>query len=88
MVVTLRILARNVVTHSASSSVCVIYGQLPARARPLPAANELGGVDTVRNTSGRLGTPQGPTWARRVAVYPGAGPWSYGWTVWAVTPAP
>jgi hypothetical protein len=34
-----------------------------------------------------LGT-QGPTWARRVAVYPGAGPWSYGWTVWAVTPAP
>jgi len=50
--------------------------------------NEHGGVDTVRNTWADLGTPQGPTWARRVAVYPGAGPWSYGWTVWAVTPAP
>lgn len=42
----------------------------------------------MRNTWADLGTPQGPTWARRVAVYPGAGPWSYGWTVWAVTPAP
>jgi hypothetical protein len=50
--------------------------------------NEHGGVDTVRNTWADLGTTQGPTWARRVAVYPGAGPWSYGWTVWAVTPVP
>ena len=50
--------------------------------------NEHGGVDTVRNTRTDLGTPQGPTWARRVGVYPGANRWSYGWTVWAVTPAP
>ena len=46
--------------------------------------NEHGGVDTVRNRWADLGTPQGPPWARRVAAYPGANQWSYGWTVWAV----
>ena len=50
--------------------------------------NEHGGVDTVRNTWADVGTPQGPPGPAGSAVYPGAGRWSYGWTVWAVTPAP
>jgi hypothetical protein len=50
--------------------------------------NEHGGVDTVRARWADLGTATGPVWATQVAAYPGASQWSYGWTVWAVTPAP
>ena len=49
--------------------------------------NEHGGVDTVRARWADLGTAAGPVWARPVATYPGANQWSYGWTVWAVTPS-
>src|SRR6478672_9898588 len=49
--------------------------------------NEHGGVDTVRTRWADLGTATGPVWARLVATYPGANQWSYGWTVWAVTPS-
>lgn len=47
--------------------------------------NEHGGVDTVRSTWPDLGTATGPAWATKVAEYPGAGRWSYAWTLWAVT---
>lgn len=51
--------------------------------------NEHGGVDTVRTRWADLGTAAGPAWATRVATYPGATQWSYGWTVWAVAaPSP
>ncbi len=51
--------------------------------------NEHGGVDTVRTQWAHLGTAAGPAWATRVATYPRATPWSYGWTVWAVAaPSP
>ncbi|MDT7574803.1 MAG: hypothetical protein QOH17_1136 [Pseudonocardiales bacterium] len=49
--------------------------------------NEHGGIDTVRTRWADLGTATGPVWATQVAAYPGASQWSYGWTVWAVTPA-
>lgn len=49
--------------------------------------NERGGVDTVRSTWPDLGGPAGPSWARLVAGHPGAGPWSYSWTLWEVGPA-
>ena len=49
--------------------------------------NERGGVDTVRSTWPGLGGPGGPSWARLVAEHPGAGPWSYSWTLWEVGPA-
>ncbi len=45
--------------------------------------NEHGGVDTVRTTWPDLGTTTGPAWARKIALYRGAGPWSYAWTLWA-----
>lgn len=55
----------------------------PAHVRYL-LRNERGGVDTVRATWPDLGAPGGPSWARLVAEYPGAGQWSYAWSLWAV----
>lgn len=55
----------------------------PAHVRYL-LRNERGGVDTVRATWPDLGAAGGPTWARLVAEYPGAGQWSYAWSLWAV----
>ena len=48
--------------------------------------NEHGGVDMVRTTWPDLGTATGPAWARKIAQYRGAGPWSYAWTLWATGP--
>lgn len=50
--------------------------------------NERGGVDAVRTTWPGFGTPAGPGWATLAATEPGAGRWSYSWTLWAVTSRP
>ncbi|QJY48283.1 phospholipid carrier-dependent glycosyltransferase [Pseudonocardia broussonetiae] len=55
----------------------------PAHVRYL-LRNERGGVDTVRATWPDLGAAGGPSWARLVAEHPGAGRWSYAWTLWEV----
>lgn len=59
----------------------------PAHAIRYLLRNEHGAVDTVRTTWPDLGTTTGPAWAHKIAQYPGAGPWSYAWTLWATEPA-
>lgn len=59
----------------------------PASGVRVVLRNDAGGVDAVRARWGSFGTPDAPAWVRPLGRVDPATPYSYAWSLWAVTVA-